>query len=285
MSFSHFFLPVESNNHKAKTLHFSYLSFYISIFLIIQILLNLLPKSTSAVLGIASDISVERLLYLTNQKRIEEGLNPVKLNKNLSKAAEAKAKDMFNYNYWSHNSPQGKSPWDFIISSDYKYLYAGENLAKDFANSDGVVNAWMKSPSHKENILQEKYEDIGFAVVNGELDGEETTLVVQMFGTKEGSSKGVVAEGASDQNHLDKEKIVTNPQDKNPGQKFVIDTFQITKNISLILGFFLFIMVAIDTIFVYRKKIIRISGHNISHLIFLLGLVAAVWMTSGGEIV
>jgi hypothetical protein len=90
---------------------------------------------------------------------------------------------MFAKNYWSHFAPDGASPWDFINGSGYRYEYAGENLAKNFLFSQGVVDAWMNSPTHRENILKKNYTEVGYAIVNGVMNGEETTLVVQMFGT------------------------------------------------------------------------------------------------------
>src|SRR3989338_7182361 len=143
----------------------------------------------------------------------------LELNPELSLAAEKKAEDMFARNYWAHNGPNGSTPWDFIKGAGYTYIYAGENLAKDFQNSNDVVQAWMKSPSHRENILRKEYQDIGFAVVNGVLNGEETTLVIQMFGVS--SSKSVAAKPESDKqiqiavkpaetaNTLGKEELVT----------------------------------------------------------------------------
>src|SRR5690606_22355375 len=56
-------------------------------------------------------------------------------------------------------------------------------LARDFDTSQGVINGWLNSPSHRENMLTAGYKDIGIAVLNGVLDGHETTLVVQLFGT------------------------------------------------------------------------------------------------------
>src|SRR5262249_8899486 len=53
--------------------------------------------------------------------------------------------------------------------------------------SSGVVDAWMASPSHRDNLMKPTYREVGFAVVNGNLLGEDTTLVVQMFGTKNGA--------------------------------------------------------------------------------------------------
>jgi len=104
-------------------------------------------------LGFATDISIQALLKDTNDKRIENGLQPLTLNDQLNQAAAGKAADMFGNNYWAHISPSGKTPWDFILGANYQYVYAGENLAKDFQDSQGVVDAWMNSPSHKENLL------------------------------------------------------------------------------------------------------------------------------------
>lgn len=280
-SFHHFFFPHESNNHKAKALHFSSLLIYLAIFVLIQVSFSVLLRTNPSVLGIASDISVERLLYLTNQKRAEYGLTPLKLNQDLSQAAFKKAEDMFANDYWAHNSPQGKTPWDFIIGARYRYIYAGENLAKDFANSDGVVEAWMKSPSHRENMLQEKYEDIGFAAVNGNLNGGETTLVVQMFGKKDLSARGEVSDNSSVSY-----KPLENVQaavSENIIPEF--DVFQMTKVISLYLGIFLFFLVFLDAMYLNRNKIVRLAGHNISHLIFLLALIAVIILTGKGVII
>jgi uncharacterized protein YkwD len=72
-------------------------------------------------------------------------------------------------------SPDGTEPWDFILGEKYDYIYAGENLAKNFSTFDDVVEAWYNSPSHKENLLNKNYTEMGFAIVNGELNGYETT--------------------------------------------------------------------------------------------------------------
>lgn len=274
----HLFLPQISNNNKARALHFSFLSFYLAVFLLVQFSLSALTKLTPGVLGIASDISIERLFTLTNKKREEEGLAPLKVDPNLSMAAQKKAQDMLSNDYWAHNSPQGKTPWDFILSSDYKYIYAGENLAKDFANSDGVVAAWMKSPTHRENITQPKYENVGFAVVNGRLNGEETTLVVQMFGKRGGNEVGQVSQGASI-------SVPQAPQVLSVVSKPKIDIFRLTKILSFALGLFLIGLIILDAVIVFRKKIVRVSGHNIAHVGFLLALITAIFLTSKGMII
>ncbi len=145
--------------------------------------LSRLSVQFGSVLGYASNIGAPQVVDQTNSERRSSGLGQLTLNPLLSQAAYAKAQDMFSHQYWAHTSPSGTEPWDFIKSSGYKYRVAGENLARDFMSSSEVTAAWMASPTHKANIMNPKYSEIGVAVVDGILNGTETTLVVQMFGT------------------------------------------------------------------------------------------------------
>ncbi len=131
----------------------------------------------------ATNMTADRIISLTNEERVKKGLSPVKSNAYLTSAAHAKANDMFNKGYWDHFGPNGESPWDFIKESGYVYVYAGENLGKGFTTAEGVHQAWMASPTHRDNILSSNYQDIGIAIVSGELQGEHLILVVQMFGS------------------------------------------------------------------------------------------------------
>ncbi|MCX6791822.1 MAG: CAP domain-containing protein, partial [Candidatus Gottesmanbacteria bacterium] len=177
-SLRHFFIPHQTNNHRAKALHVDMLLAYVLLFALFNLGIRAAHKVMPDILGYATDINVQQLLADTNAKRQEAGLSPVTLNNTLSVAAANKAADMFVKNYWAHNSPAGATPWDFITGAGYHYTVAGENLAKNFSTSGGVVDAWMASPSHRENLLKAGYRDVGLAVVNGTLAGEETTLVV-----------------------------------------------------------------------------------------------------------
>ncbi|MCX6729978.1 MAG: CAP domain-containing protein [Candidatus Portnoybacteria bacterium] len=127
-------------------------------------------------------VTSSELIEMTNQARIEQGLEPLTVSSKLSEAAEKKAMDMINQNYFSHTSPDGLSPWYWVSNAGYKYSTAGENLAKDFSESEYVHQAWMNSPSHKANILNKNYQDIGVAVLRGNINGRETTVAVQFFG-------------------------------------------------------------------------------------------------------
>src|SRR3989344_8481927 len=179
----HLFLPHTHNNHKAKLLHHRSLLILLGIFVMAQSALSIIGSTPSNVLSYASFISPSTVIELTNKERRIVGLPALKENGKLDRAAVAKAADMIARDYWAHNAPDGTEPWTFILNSGYSYLHAGENLARDFRDPASVVTAWMKSASHKANLISPKYQDIGVAVVDGKLNGVETTLVVQMFGT------------------------------------------------------------------------------------------------------
>ncbi|MFZ2970592.1 MAG: CAP domain-containing protein [Minisyncoccia bacterium] len=128
------------------------------------------------------EITPETMLEFTNASRREAGIYELKSNSKLVSAAEAKIGDMFSSQYFEHNSPSGVTPWYWIKSAGYEYSYAGENLAIDFISAEGTHQAFMESSSHRENILNANYEEIGIAVRKGIFEGEETIIVVEEFG-------------------------------------------------------------------------------------------------------
>lgn len=184
-SFAHLFHPRRSNNHRSKLLHPEYIFGLLGLaifFFIGTYTLSLSDTQLGHILGYASDITIDKVITYTNQERAKSGLGAVTYNPVLSDAARRKAADMFSAQYWAHTSPTGKEPWDFMREVRYTYRVAGENLARDFMDTPSMVSAWMASPTHRANIMNPRYSDIGIAVVNGTLHGTETTLVVQMFG-------------------------------------------------------------------------------------------------------
>lgn len=118
----------------------------------------------NGVLGVSSDLSPTTLLNTTNQVRQAESENKLSLNDTLNQAAQAKADDMVAKNYWSHVSPAGDSPWSFMTEAGYQYKQAGENLAFGFDSSKATLNAWMNSASHKANVLNADYSQVGFGI-------------------------------------------------------------------------------------------------------------------------
>lgn len=132
--------------------------------------------------AIAADITAQRMIELTNESRKDSGLLPLKVNDKLTAAAAAKVDDMFRFQYFDHNSPSGLTPWHWIRSAGYDYLYAGENLAIDFVTAEGTHMALMRSIAHRDNILKPNYVEIGVAVKKGIFEGNESIIIVEQFG-------------------------------------------------------------------------------------------------------
>lgn len=119
----------------------------------------------------------------TNINRKNNGLAALEENQKLNAAAAEKAKDILEKQYFDHISPSGKSPQDLLGEAGYGYISSGENLAMgNFANDQELLEAWMASPGHRENILQKGFREIGVAVLSGEYEGEKTWVAVQEFG-------------------------------------------------------------------------------------------------------
>ena len=184
MNIHRWFIPSKKNKFHPHALRPVGLVVFLLLFIAIPPLYNVVAAKQMQVLGYATNITLSDVLAQTNQQRVAAGLPAFTLDSQLNSAAYAKANDMFAKNYWAHVAPDGTTPWYFITSAGYSYQSAGENLAKDFNTSSGVVSGWMGSATHKANILSSTYTDVGIAVVDGTLLGSQTTLVVAMYGLR-----------------------------------------------------------------------------------------------------
>ncbi|MEA3398344.1 MAG: CAP domain-containing protein, partial [Patescibacteria group bacterium] len=129
-----------------------------------------------------SSITEEKIIELTNMERKKQNLPALTANQMLAKAAYEKGQDIFATQTFQHNINNNKfSVW--IKNANYEYDYVGENLAIDFMTAEGALKAWLESATHKKNILNERFNEIGVAVINGNFEGEDTILIVQIFGT------------------------------------------------------------------------------------------------------
>jgi hypothetical protein len=318
--FHHLFIPRESNNHRSKLLHHQTLILVILFLLTGLSAISFVQKSYPTVLGISANISIQDLLSQTNQKRQENGQAPLVLNAQLSQAAEMKADDMLAKNYWAHISPDGMTPWVFIKNAGYDYLYAGENLARGFTTAPDTVNAWMASPTHRENLLSPNFKEIGFAVKTGTLTGAETILVVQEFGSKYGGTKEVDAPAVVPVAQASPiptirptaavEHVVVVPtivptqkpqvlpsSDPKPIEEPVqasdtmvaaiqnnplVDSKSTKQNVALFVLILFIGIFVIDAVIIERKKIVRLVSHNLDHIIFLsIILIAAIIIGKG----
>lgn len=123
-------------------------------------------SSSSSVLAYATNVSVSGLLGSTNQQRTANSVGSLAINSKLNSAAQAKANDMVSRNYWSHNTPDGSLPWVFITNAGYSYSRAGENLAYGYADSADTITGWMGSATHKANLLDGNFTEVGFGIAN-----------------------------------------------------------------------------------------------------------------------
>ncbi|MFI5265352.1 MAG: CAP domain-containing protein [Candidatus Levyibacteriota bacterium] len=271
------FTPHHTNNFRPKVLHNTSLLILALVVFALSGATYFVKTTHPAVLGISYSISEVELLNDTNQARQASGQAVLAMNSALADAARRKAADMFQKDYWAHFAPDGTSPWSFITAAGYNYTYAGENLAKGYTSSQDVVNAWMNSPSHKENLLSSKYKDVGFAVVEGKLQGEDTVLVVQMFGVQ----PGVVTQSAPPPSVQkvasapEKPVVINVPAAKEVSgsqvlPKPIVNAPAATKYVSVSLLVFIIAILLLDFIVVEKRKIPRIMGHNLDHIILLL---------------
>lgn len=177
------FFPHRQNHFHPHALRPIGLSFFIAVLLLTNLSYNFVEAKKIQVLGYATSISTAEVIALSNNERTSRGLGALATNSALNAAALAKANHMIANDYWAHVAPDGTTPWDFMTAAGYAYYTAGENLAMGFMTSSGVVTGWMNSPGHRANILNDTFAHTGVAAVNGVLQGQETTLVVAMYGS------------------------------------------------------------------------------------------------------
>ena len=116
-----------------------------------------------------------QVVDLTNEQRRKNGLAALQMDTQLSQVAQTKSQDMQKNGYFSHTSPTYGSPFDMMRDFGVSYRTAGENIAQGQRTPQEVVNAWMNSAGHRQNILNGNFTHIG---VGYETSGNHWT---QMF--------------------------------------------------------------------------------------------------------
>lgn len=175
-------IPHEGNNHHPTVLHHRALVAY-SVFLI-------LLKAAAVVTTVAlpssslysSSITAPNIVDLTNAARTSLALPILSLNSQLSHAAQMKAEDMLKKQYFAHTSPSGANALTWIGLSGYSPIYAAENLAVHYLTSEDVQKGWLASPTHRANIVNPRYTEIGVGIAHGQFESSDSIIVVQMFG-------------------------------------------------------------------------------------------------------
>lgn len=124
-------------------------------------------KSTDKKPETSSELSAfeQEVVKLTNAEREKQGLAALKIDTELSKVARIKSQDMKDKNYFDHNSPTYGSPFDMMKQFGISYKTAGENIAQGQQTPEEVVQAWMNSQGHRENIMNSSFTHIGVGYV------------------------------------------------------------------------------------------------------------------------
>jgi len=177
-----FILPSEDNNYKSRFLQSNLLLYCVVLILALKIVTTLVSINFPQNVFFA-DITKSALENFANQARQSTGLPALVENGKLGQAARLKAENMVQNQYFDHTSPSGVTPWFWFSKVGYNYKYAGENLAIGFYDSKEVYDAWINSPSHKANILNPNYKEVGTAVLRG-FGENNAVVVVQEFGTQ-----------------------------------------------------------------------------------------------------
>ncbi len=177
------FVPHENNDFKPHALQTAAMGG-----MMLLILLSFALANFQSVLWISSEWLVSTVLPAvvideTNIARAEASLGALQHSNLLDEVAALKAADMAKNSYFAHWSPTGISPWYWFEQAGYSYSHAGENLAVHFTDSDKVVEAWLNSPTHRENIMNSNYTEIGIGTARGQFEGKDTVFVVQVFGS------------------------------------------------------------------------------------------------------
>ncbi len=234
----HTFIPHAGNEYKP---HFFREHVILSL-LIVSIFLLLVSFTTYIVIRTTtygSSVVSSVLIDLTNQTRKEHNLSPLLYSPKLNDAATLKGNDMVARQYFAHFAQDGTSPWHWFDKAGYKFLFAGENLAIHFRSSKEVTKAWMDSPKHRANILDQRYEDIGIATIHGNTNTSPTIFVVQMFGKQEPSTEPVSLQKQSPaQSAKNLEKIIFNAS-------YYINNIYTTLVITLIIALCMMIFIEI----------------------------------------
>lgn len=293
--FSNLFHPHSGNNHRPKLLHPEAL-FYFSLIVLASFSLvkafRFFPQLELAVLGFASNITVDQVIRGVNDQRATQNLSELVINNELSEAALAKGQDMFNDQYWSHTAPDGKEPWYFMKQANYTYKVAGENLARDFMTTGDMVKAWIASPTHRSNIMNPKFQQTGIAVIDGTLNGFETTLVVQMFGAEstrrvvadigessiipqvEAAPAAEIAPAVDTSDNANQQVLAAEGLSPNVLRNSVLLTpLQLTKAFFLAVILLVVMTLIYDTFISRNRKTVRMVGKNMGHLM-VFGTVA-----------
>ncbi|MFA5128047.1 MAG: CAP domain-containing protein [Patescibacteria group bacterium] len=184
-TFKKYFVPHKENDFEPHILRTKRIWFYGALAVVIKAIIVIFVLFLPAEAFLMPDIlAVEqnKIISLTNNFRVKNHLPVLSENSKLDASAVNKAEDMAYYKYFSHTSPGERHLSYFISQVGYNYLVAGENLAMGYFDAGSMMKAWQASPTHRANLLDKDFTEIGTAMANGVYENNDTIYAVQHFG-------------------------------------------------------------------------------------------------------
>lgn len=119
------------------------------------------------------------VLRLTNERRLESGLSPLSMTVGLWEAACTRCSEL--HTLVEHVRPDGRSCFTVLDEHGISFVTAGENIAAGQPDAASIVEAWMGSPAHRENILNGSFSHLGASYLAGALGDEYISYWSQLF--------------------------------------------------------------------------------------------------------
>src|SRR3989338_7096576 len=271
------------NNYNPPVLSYKAFIIYGMILLLLRLMFGFIQTQGSAV-------DSEILMRLINKERGSRNLTVLSRNSSLLTASAGKAQDMIDRDYFAHIDPDGNYVWGKITSAGYApYRILGENLALDFSASEGLVQAWLDSPTHRANILHKEFLDQGLSALYGDYQGRYTNLTASLFGTLAAANKP----SGQVKSTPPPPTPPAPPPSPQPGPTdlpvsalsevnwFNLSTpFAASRVIFTIFGLFLLFVLLIDSVIIFRhqRQIARsYSSYHLSTFVFIVLVSILIW--------
>lgn len=230
------FIPHIGNNYKPHALLPRRIVFHaitaIAIKAIVFVFLVSFPVEAWLMPDVLRDQGL-KIISLSNQVRVDLGLNKLLENQSLNQAAYEKTQDMLFNQYFAHVSPAQKGVADWLKAVKYNYSIAGENLAMGFSNPNDVVEKWKQSPTHYANIIDPDFNEIGVSVQSGNYKNIDTTFIAQLFGQPTITRPVLVANQNINEKKAISKLIVTLSKNNSQTQKTTVAKTSTKKPIAI----------------------------------------------------
>lgn len=307
--FVNFFIATDENDYSPPVLSYKAFVIYGLLLLILRLLIGTLATRGAAV-------ESGTLMGLINSERQQRNLSALVANSKLITAASQKSQDMIDRDYFAHVDPDGSYVWYRIENAGYKpYKILGENLAVDFSTSEGMVKAWIDSPSHRANLLHTDFLDQGLSALYGDYQGRYTNLTASLFGALAGVQSRTTptppppeepspgpapapAPAAAPQptptpTPAPKPAPTPSPVTPSPSpvsppvrppeaERTYPSAFEMSRFIFTLFGILLLLILAVDSVIVYRHALQILRSHSSYHftsfmLIVLISILIWWW--------